>query len=113
MVISLVASLVVSFLAFGELDPRLTFFFIIGMIVSEISTQIRWRISLVCRQCGFDPVVYKKNPAEAVKIVKAHLEKRQDSVALALRPLKLPTLSADRAQALQKIENQPRLSKQI
>lgn len=110
---SLLASVVISLYAFGEIDPRLGLFFIVGLFLSEIFTQLRWRMALACRQCGFDPIIYKRNPSEAVKIVKSHLEKRQQSASLALRPLKLPTLTAERAVVLQKAENQPRLSKQI
>ncbi len=110
--ISLISSVLISLYAFGELDTRLTLFFVVGLFISEIFTQVRWRLALACRQCGFDPVIYKKNPADAVKIVKAHLDRRQHS-SMALRPLKLPVLSSHRAQALQKTENQPRLSKQI
>jgi len=110
---SFLVAIVISLYAFGEIDPRLGLFFITGLFISEMFMQLRWRMALACRQCGFDPIIYKKNPSDAVKIVKSHLEKRQQSASLALRPLKLPTLTAERATALQKTENQPRLSKQI
>ncbi|MEK6774436.1 MAG: hypothetical protein AABY64_10870 [Bdellovibrionota bacterium] len=112
-VMSLATAAVMSIYIFGELDPRLCLFFVSGLCLSEIFTQIRWRLSLVCRQCGFDPVTYKKDPNQAVNLVKSRLERRQQSTSWALRPIHLPTLTAERAISLQKTENQPRLSKQI
>lgn len=112
-ILSLVVSSVVSFYVFNELNPKLLLFFVVGLCVSETFTQIRWRMSLVCKQCGFDPVIYKRDPGFAAKLVKKRLEKRQESTSIALRPLHLPALTPERAATLQKIENQPRLSKQI
>lgn len=112
-VMSLIVSAIVSFYIFGNLDPRLTLFFVVGLCISEVFMQIRWRMSLVCKQCGFDPIIYKRDTVLAAKMVKKHLQQRQNSAAILLNPLQLPTLSSERAEVLQKLENQPRLSKQI
>lgn len=112
-IMSLIASVVISIYAFGNLDPKLTLFFVVGLCISEVFTQIRWRMSLVCKQCGFDPIIYKRDTILAAKMVKKRLEQRQNSASLLLNPLQLPTLSPERAEVLQKLENQPRLSKQI
>ncbi len=112
-IMSLIASAIISIYAFGNLDPKLTLFFVVGLCISEVFTQIRWRMSLVCKQCGFDPVIYKRDTVLAAKMVKKHLEQRQNTASLLLKPLHLPTLSPERAEVLQKLENQPRLSKQI
>lgn len=54
--------------------------------MGEVFMQMRWRASMICRNCGFDPVVYIRNPEAAGLKIKAFLEKRADSPAHLLRP---------------------------
>lgn len=56
------------------------------LVVAEIWTQMRWRASMICRNCGFDPVVYMRSPEEAGLKIKAFLEKRSQSADYLLRP---------------------------
>lgn len=60
--------------------------FIAGLFVGEVVTHLRWRLALVCRQCGFDPVIYKKSPARAAAKVKAYLAKRKSDPEFLLAP---------------------------
>jgi hypothetical protein len=46
---------------------------VIFIAVSEVFVRLRWRMSLPCPHCSFDPLTYKTNRAEAVKKVQAHL----------------------------------------
>ena len=111
---SLITSAVSSLIIFSEILPQMILFFVFCLVVVEIFMQIRWRMSLVCKQCGFDPILYRKDTNKAAGQVKDFLEKRKNSVSsLFNAPLNLPTLSPERAEALQKIEQTPRLSKQI
>ncbi|MFN8791501.1 MAG: hypothetical protein ACK5Y2_08630 [Bdellovibrionales bacterium] len=88
---SFMMSLACSFLIWGEYDPKSLLFCVVGLMTAEVFTKIRWRIHLTCRACGFDPVLYVKNPDAAATRVKEFLKKRQeDPDYLLRRPLNLP-----------------------
>ena len=55
-------------------DARVTVIFVIFIAVAEVFVRTRWRMSLPCPHCGFDPLLYKTNRPEAVKRVKAKLD---------------------------------------
>lgn len=57
-------------------DPRSILVVSVGMVVSEAFIYIRWRSSVVCRACGFDPVLYRKSPEKASEKVRAFYEER-------------------------------------
>lgn len=60
---------------------------------------------MFCKQCGFDPILYIKDPAKAAEKVEIHLAKRRDDPRYLLaRPLNLPALSPEKAQALKNKE---------
>ncbi len=82
-------------------DPRVCIVFVVCLAIAEVFVKLRWRLSVVCRQCGFDPVLYKKNPMDAALKVRSQLDlRRQDPRYLLVKPLILPTLSSEKAQAL-------------
>lgn len=56
------------------------------LIVGEIFAQTKWRTSMICRNCGFDPVVYVRNPEQAGLKIKAFLDRRAESPEHLLRP---------------------------
>jgi len=57
---------------------------------------------MVCRQCGFDPVLYIKDVDAASLKVREHLDRRKaDPKYLLAKPLNLPAISAQKAKALQ------------
>ena len=96
-------------------DPRSIIFFVVILAVSEFLIQLRWRTSLLCRACGFDPVLYVKEPQKAAAKVKMHLDKRkEDPKYLMTRPLNLPTISAEKAEAFENKDKKGRLvSRQV
>lgn len=99
---SALASVVVMFALWQEYDPRVMVVWVICLAISEIFIKIRWRLSVVCRQCGFDPVLYTKQPELAAQKVKEQLElRRQDPKYLLAKPLNLPAIPATKAEALQ------------
>ena len=65
----------ITFVVWGELDPRGLMLFCLTMVGSEIFINLRWRSSLVCRLCGFDPVIYKRSPERAAAKVREFYEK--------------------------------------
>lgn len=84
--------IVMTYAIFKSLDPR--GLFIVGtiLLVSETFSQMKWRSAMICRNCGFDPVVYMRNPEQAGLKIKAFLEKRSESPGHLLRaPVQMPT----------------------
>lgn len=78
----------------GTFDPRVIFIWVLFLAIAETFLQLRWRLTITCRECGFDPVQYLKDPQLAAAKVKAHLERRkEDPVNLFKKPLNLPGLS--------------------
>lgn len=93
-----------------EFDPRVCLLFVAFLAVSEIFVQIRWRLTIVCRQCGFDPVLYVKEPQLAAAKVKAQLARRKEDPRFILsRPLNLPVVSKatiEEAEKKQRLEQE-------
>lgn len=84
-------ALAMMFALFHGFDPMVFLFFVSFLIAAEIFVQLRWRTSVVCRHCGFDPVLYVKNPNIAAQKVKIRLDERKnDPASLLSRPLNLP-----------------------
>lgn len=85
-------SVVLMYVVFGGLDPRALIFYAVAMVTVESCIQFRWRLSVTCSHCGFDPVMYVKDQEKAAAKVKAHLERRRDNVDYLLAPpVRLPT----------------------
>lgn len=75
--------LALSFAIFGTWDPRSMLIVAVLIGVSEILVIMRWRLSMTCSHCGFDPLVYMKDPKMMVERVKRRLEERQkDSLSI-------------------------------
>ncbi len=94
-------------LAFWQsFDGRVFLLFALNLTVAEAFVQIRWRLSLSCHHCGFDPVLYVQSPEKAAQKVKDYRLKLQQRADYCLRsdPLKkvdldqadLPRLPAER-----------------
>lgn len=81
--VSLTNVLAASFLAttltyayFGGPDPRGVTMFCIFVGIAEIFVYSRWRMSMSCNLCGFDPVIYKRSPEAAAQKVRAFYEEK-------------------------------------
>jgi len=99
---SLMTSVVIMFALWQHFDPRALIVFVVCLAISEIFVQVRWRLSIACRQCGFDPVLYTRDHEAAAAKVKAHLERRKEQPQYLLsKPLNLPTISPAKSLALQ------------
>ena len=77
---------VFTFAIFKSFDPRGLFIVGLLLVIGEAFSQVKWRTAMVCRNCGFDPVVYVRNPDQAGLKIKAFLEKRAESPEFLLRP---------------------------
>ena len=62
----------------GAPDPRAILVFCLVVTGMEIFVYMRWRSSIVCALCGFDPLVYKQSPARASELVKAFYKEREE-----------------------------------
>ena len=78
--------IVLTFTVFRSFDPRGLGFVGTLLIIGELFSQTKWRTAMICRNCGFDPVVYVRSPEQAGLKIKAFLEKRKDSPEFLLRP---------------------------
>lgn len=88
---SLLLSVAVSFIIWREYNPKSLIFGVVAMMTAEIFVRIRWRIHIVCRNCGFDPVLYVKDPNKAAGLVRDFLDRRKNDPEFLLRPpLNLP-----------------------
>lgn len=98
---SLVCAILATLACFQEFDPRGFFFFMLFLAVAEIFLRLRWRIQIVCKQCGFDPVLYLKDSVLASQKVKIRLAERQSSADYLLaQPLNLPVLTPEKKSEL-------------
>lgn len=119
-IVNLLASSLVSFVFiiafFGEWDPRFFIVFVAALAVGEIFVQLRWRMSIVCNHCGFDPILYLKDIDAAVLKVQTRLDERKnDPNMLLVQPLNLPKVrKANIEKIVAKDVNKGRiLSKQV
>jgi len=86
-----VSALALMLLIWHQFDPQVLPLFVAFLAVAETFVQIRWRLNIVCSECGFDPVLYVRDVEKAVAKVQEHLRKRQEDPAGLLRtPLHLP-----------------------
>ncbi|MBY0313982.1 MAG: hypothetical protein K2Q26_00555 [Bdellovibrionales bacterium] len=82
---------IVSFLVWREFHPASLTIFIVGSLWAEFVIRYRWRQSVKCKNCGFDPIVYKRSPAQAADLVQAFLDNRKVDPSFLLKPQpKLP-----------------------
>src|SRR4051812_28752164 len=68
-----VGSGLIMLVVWQDFDPRALVFFAVGLVLTELFIMLRWRTSINCAKCGFDPVLYKKDPAQAAEKVKAFM----------------------------------------
>ncbi len=93
-VVNAFASFLLMMLIWQAFDARVFVFFVLGLALSEGVIQIRWRLSVVCPHCGFDPALYVQNNNAAALKVKSHLEARKsDSKYIFAKPVNLPKLT--------------------
>ena len=79
-------SVLFSFLVWEEFNFVALGIFLVLCFWTEFFTRSKWRQSLKCTTCGFDPVIYRHNPEDAAKIVKEFLENRKEDPNYLLKP---------------------------
>lgn len=92
---SFLLSLAFSFIIWREYNPKSLMFAVVAMMGAEVFVRLRWRMHIVCRNCGFDPVLYVKDPNKAASLVRDFLDRRKIDPEFLLRPpLNLPARPA-------------------
>jgi hypothetical protein len=102
---SAACSFALMFTIWQRFDPRVFVFFGIFLAFAEVFVQLRWRVNIVCHHCGFDPVLYVRNPDRAAEKVNLKLQERKNNPAAVLaRPIQLPKISKQRKEELEKLK---------
>ncbi len=87
-----IGALALNYIFSHTVEPITFVIFVANMFVIELALQVRWRMSLICHECGFDPVIYKRNPDVACQMVKAKIEQRKgDHIKTIFFPLSIPS----------------------
>ena len=95
-------SLAINYIFSHQVEPVVFVIFIATLFVNELILQVRWRMSLICHECGFDPVIYKRNPELACQMVKTRIEKRkEDPIKSTFFPLLLPKRKESKLEKLE------------
>lgn len=63
-------SAAVTYAVWGAFDPQGLLSFCIALAFAEVFVYLRWRMTITCNLCGFDPILYKRSPVEASARVK-------------------------------------------
>lgn len=74
-----------------SLDPR--GLVILGLMLAggEVFSQIRYRQAMICTNCGFDPILYLRDPEAAGLRIKDFIQYRSEKPEYLLRPpVKMP-----------------------
>lgn len=89
--LSLLISIMFMWSIWETVDPRGILIFIVVQVSIEIVVHFRWRLSITCKHCGFDPMIYLKDQNKAAEKVKNYLERRVTDPRFLLAPtLNLP-----------------------
>ncbi len=70
----------------GGPDLRSLLIFMSLAFCFQVFLRVRYRESLKCPHCGFDPILYKRNSEKAAERVSDFLEKRKDNPQYLLKP---------------------------
>ena len=81
---TLVLSGILMWIIWESVDFRFLLIWLMLLMVSEILIIFRHRLSLACKYCGFDPVLYKRSPHRAADVVRTHLERRKSDPSVLL-----------------------------
>jgi hypothetical protein len=73
-IISLLATTFVDIAFIGPISAKSIVVFVSLLCLAEIFVQIRWRMSLPCPYCSFDPMLYLHSKKRALEKVKARLD---------------------------------------
>lgn len=73
---AMLLSAFVSLSVWGQADPRGLMIFCLLIGIGEMLVYMRWRLAVVCKMCGFDPVIYRRSPEKAALKVRHFFEEQ-------------------------------------
>lgn len=104
-----VATAILNFWLFTDFHWAMGLVLVAIVLFAESIIRIRWRTSVCCPHCQFDPVLYKKSPDQAAAKVKSFLEYRKNDPYYLLRPTpRLPVIKVKKTDPLQGIREERR-----
>ncbi|OQW46863.1 MAG: hypothetical protein A4S09_02850 [Proteobacteria bacterium SG_bin7] len=68
-------STLLMYLIWSEFEARVFLIMAALLIALELGLLVRWRLYISCSKCGFDPVLYRKDPEIASKKVTQFMER--------------------------------------
>lgn len=74
----LALSLLLMLLIWQNWNPKIIPVFVVLLGINHFSIQWKWRISLNCPHCGFDPLLYLTDRPRVVQKVKTTIENRHN-----------------------------------
>lgn len=77
--LAFLGSTMLMFVFWQRWDPRGIFIFVLFLAFADVFIRFRWRMALKCPHCGFDPLLYKCDPDETARRVKARLNEVRQS----------------------------------
>lgn len=77
---------VLNFYVFTDFHWAMALVTVAFVLIAEAFIRIRWRTSICCPHCHFDPILYKKSPDQAALRVKVFLDHRKTNPYYLLRP---------------------------
>ena len=80
-------SYVLTLAIWEQTDVRGLFILGVSLLLAEGFTQLRWRQSMICQNCGFDAVIYVKDKNLASAKIKAFMKIRENDPKFLLKPL--------------------------
>lgn len=83
-------SLILSEIIWTMSDTRGLFIVAIFLLAGELFSQIKWRQSMICHNCGFDLIMYKNNPEKAAEKIKDFIALRSENPQFLLKPALQP-----------------------
>ena len=96
-------SALLSYAFWESLHPLSAVFALSFMVLAEIGARMRRRAELVCRKCGFDPVLYKKDPELAKLKVQEFFKKN-------IMDPDVPLIDSPLIELRKKIKNQEKIT---
>lgn len=96
--VALIISTLLMFVVWQRVNPMAALFVVAFICLNETLIQLRWRLNISCKYCGFDPVLYVQNPEKAAEKVKAFLARRRQSPDIIFaHSLDLPVVKVKKA----------------
>lgn len=83
-------SLILTFTIWNHLDIRGIFIFLPLLLIGELFSQVKWRQSMICMNCGFDVVMYRKDPEKCGEKIREYLTIRSERPEFLLRSIHIP-----------------------